>query len=190
VRLFAAVRPSPEAVAHLSAALVALTAGRESPPQIRWIPPDRWHVTICFFGEVAEPKMPDVMRRLARAAHRCQGGHVRLRRGAHFGRQALYLGLSGDVEPLSTLANAAVAAARRAGIPVATRRFRPHLTVARGRAGADLTPWSAALAEYLGPPWPVDRLLLVRSELGPLPRYTDVAWWPLARTADGAATDG
>jgi RNA 2',3'-cyclic 3'-phosphodiesterase len=190
VRLFAAVRPSPEAVAHLSAALAALVAGRGPAPEVRWIPPDRWHVTICFFGEVAEPRIPEITRRLARAADRSQSGTVSLRRGGHFGRQALYLRLAGDVAPLTTLATTAATAAKRVGIPVEDRRFRPHLTVARGRAGADLASWATALSEYVGPPWHVERLVLVRSELRPFPRYTDVAAWPLVGFAGGASGDG
>ena len=68
---------------------------------------------------------------------------------------------------LARLAESVTAGASRAGAPPPDRRrrFQPHLTLARCRIPADVTPLVAALAGYQGPPWTADRLHLVRSRL-------------------------
>jgi 2'-5' RNA ligase len=83
--------------------------------------------------------------------------------------------------PSDREATHAAAAARHSGIEVEDRRFHPHLTIARGRAGADLRQWVKALASYAGPPWPMDRVSLVRSKVGPRPSYTELESWPITR---------
>jgi 2'-5' RNA ligase len=83
------------------------------------------------------------------------------------------------------LAASVGAAARRCGIAVDDRPYRPHLTLARGREGADLRPAVAALSGFAGCPWTADALHLVRSRLGAGPGGTAaheiVETWPLGR---------
>jgi 2'-5' RNA ligase len=85
------------------------------------------------------------------------------------------------------LAASVAAAARRCGIAVDARRYRPHLTLARGRDGADLRPVVAALTGFTGSPWTADALHLVRSRLGAGPGGTAahevIATWQLGRPA-------
>ena len=81
------------------------------------------------------------------------------------------------------------AAARRCGLPVDTRPYRPHLTLARTLARArdpatDLAPLAAALDGFAGRPWSASDLHLVRSVLGAGPGRTahhePVASWPFS----------
>jgi 2'-5' RNA ligase len=44
---------------------------------------------------------------------------------------------------------------------------------------ADVDQDRATLADYLGPSWPATEVVLVRSHLGPRPRYDRLAAWPL-----------
>jgi len=82
---------------------------------------------------------------------------------------------------LTALAASVAAGARRAGAPADDegRRFRPHVTVARSRHAADLSPLVRALGEFSGAAWTADHVHLVRSYTGPLPRYDTLASWPL-----------
>lgn len=67
------------------------------------------------------------------------------------------------------------------------RRHTPHLTLARSRGHADLTPYTAALEGFRGREWEVREMSLVRSRLpaggvpGEQPRYEVVRAWPLGR---------
>jgi hypothetical protein len=78
----------------------------------------------------------------------------------------------GGVDALRRLAASVGAAARRCGIDVEDRPYRPHLTLARGREGADLRSAVEALSGFAGSPWTADALHLVRSRLGAGPGGT------------------
>ena len=70
----------------------------------------------------------------------------------------------------------------RARFPRDNKQFRPHLTIARpgDRLTADELAGDLALLDgYQGPKWTVDRILLMRSHLGPHPTYDVMAEVPL-----------
>lgn len=183
MRLFVAVWPPESAIADLAQAVAALTVDAPAP---RWLPVHRWHITLAFLGEVEESAVPDLTQRLARTVRGAESGELRLAGAGRFGRAVLWAGVSGEVDPLATLARRICAAARGAGIGLDDRPFHPHLTLARSGHGANLRPWCAALAKYIGPSWAADRVTLVRSTLGPHPVYERVAAWPVGRRSSGS----
>ncbi|MEU3794713.1 RNA 2',3'-cyclic phosphodiesterase [Streptomyces fructofermentans] len=190
MRLFAAVLPPPEAAAELASAAEAL---RELPGagDLRWTGRPGWHFTMAFYGEVPDEAVPDLSARLERAARRTGPFPLALRGGGRFGDRALWVGAAGDVHALRLLAGRAEAAGRRAGLPGEDRhRYRPHLTLARGRAAADLAPYVASLDGFTGRTWTVAELSLVLSRLprsgvpGEQPRYETLARWPLGAAGE------
>jgi 2'-5' RNA ligase len=88
-------------------------------------------------------------------------------------------------QALARLAASVAAGARRARAPSPDegRRYRPHLTLARLPAPADVRPLLAELAGPAGPPWTAADIRLIRSYLGGSPpgppRYAEIARWPL-----------
>jgi RNA 2',3'-cyclic 3'-phosphodiesterase len=182
MRLFVAVWPPPAAVDELGRALAEV---RTAVPQLRWTIPEQWHLTLAFLGEVADDRRPELERRLARAAARHQPVTVRLSGAGQFSNRVLFVKLGGDLPAMRRLAASAGAAARRAGIPVPDRPYRPHLTLARtGSTGADeLRPLAARLAAFESSPWTAAGFDLVQSRLGRGPgrraEYLTVASWPL-----------
>ena len=178
MRLFVAVVPPEEALAHLANAVERV---RPLEPALRWAEPQRWHLTLAFLGEVGEEVLPELSERLARAAARHPAHRLALEGAGRFGQRVLWVGVGRDAGLLPPLAASVAAAARRCGIAMEERPYRPHVTVARARERTrpDLRPLVTALAPYAGPPFPVDRIVLVRSHLGPRPSYDDVASWPL-----------
>jgi 2'-5' RNA ligase len=178
MRLFVAVWPGASAIAHLAAAVEALQVD-SGPP--RWLPGERWHLTLAFLGEVDEATVPRLQAGLARAARRANRTELQLAGAGRFGNNVLWVGVAGSAAPLTELAGRAGAAARRTGIVLEDRQFHPHLTVARGRDGCDLQLWARTLVSYAGPSWPMDQVSLVRSTLGPQPSYTELASWPIGR---------
>ncbi|MGY0024803.1 RNA 2',3'-cyclic phosphodiesterase [Streptomyces sp. cg35] len=181
MRLFAAVLPPDPVVAELGRAVDRL-AGRDG---LRWTGRDGWHLTLAFYGEVPGETVPELARRLARAAARTGEFGLALGGGGHFGGRALWAGVRGDVAVLRRLAERAEAAGTKAGLPGEHRRYRPHLTLARSRRAHDFGPYVAALDGFAGTPWTVRELALVRSHLptsgvpGEQPRYEKVGCWEL-----------
>ena len=181
LRLFVALVPPADALDELAAAVEALRA----PPGLRWTRPEQWHVTLAFLAEVDDRTREALTPRLERVAHRHAPPTLALAGGGRFGRQVLWTRVDGDRAALRRLADAVRAAARRCGLPVDARPYRPHLTLARAsRPATDLTPLAAALDGFAGRPWSASDLHLVRSVLGAGPGRTahhePVASWPLS----------
>src|SRR5260370_25553349 len=160
---------------------------REGRPDLRWTSHEAWHVTLAFLGQVSDVAAGRLMPRLERAAHRHETVALGFAHGGAFpnGTRArvLWTGLQGDHRALAALAAAVSAGARRAGAPPPDegRAFRPHLTLARCRAPADVRPLVAALAGFAGTPLIADRIHLIRSQPGPRPPCQALASWPLRR---------
>ncbi|MBB2914733.1 2'-5' RNA ligase [Streptosporangium becharense] len=185
MRLFAGLLPPPpvrDELAH------ALEPHRDGWPGLRWLSPVNWHVTLSFFGEVPDPVLPELRVRLGRAAARHAPLTVSFAGGGAFPSprraRVFWTGLTGDRLPLTRLADSVAAGGRRAGIERAeSRRFAPHLSLARSRADTDLRPLVEAFETFAGTPWQVDAVHLVRSHLGATVRYETVAEWPLTARA-------
>src|SRR5260221_1861213 len=153
MRLFVAIAPPPAVLEELEGTVAPL---RPAWPALRWTGREAWHVTLAFLGEVGEDTAMALGLRLERAAHRHPGLSLSFRASRAFpapGRaQVLWTGIHGDRRALEALARSVAAGARRAGAPPPDegRRFRPHLTLARGPEPADVGPLVQALADYAG----------------------------------------
>ncbi|MGD6744108.1 RNA 2',3'-cyclic phosphodiesterase [Streptomyces sp. BH106] len=185
MRLFTAVLPPADALAELGDAVGTLPPAEDG---IRWTERCGWHITLAFYGDVPEDTLPELSRRLARAAPRTEPFTLALGGGGHFGGRALWTGVSGDVGALRRVAERAEAAGRRSGLEMEDRRYRPHLTLARSRETRDLGAYVSALDGFVGTPWTATELTLVRSLLprsgvpGERPRYEKVAGWRFGDT--------
>ncbi|MEU6660516.1 RNA 2',3'-cyclic phosphodiesterase [Streptomyces sp. NPDC046821] len=188
MRLFAAVLPPDGALDELGRAVDQLR-DLEGAGRLRWSGRPGWHFTLAFYGEVPEETVPELSRRLERAAARTAPFPLALRGGGHFGSRALWVGAAGDIATMRRLAERSEAAARKAGLETEEHRhYRAHLTVARGDGTVGLRPFTEALDEFTGQEWTVGELALVRSRLprsgvrGERPRYEKVGGWPLTAT--------
>jgi RNA 2',3'-cyclic 3'-phosphodiesterase len=182
MRLFVAIAPEPRVRQELETRVAPL---RPAWPALRWTGQQAWHVTLAFLGEVDEAVVPRLAERLGRAA----GKHPRLELSAAGAgafptvprARVLWTGVRGDPDALRKMSGSVAKGATKAGAPPPgeRRRFRPHITLARSRQPADFRPLITALADYSGPAWMADRIHLIRSYLGPLPRYESLGDWPL-----------
>ena len=171
MRLFVAVEPPAEALDHLAAFTADLAVVRTG---TRVTARPLWHVTLAFLGEVPDERVPAAVAAVDGTVAGQEPPQLRISGGGRFGRgrfTILWAGISGDLRPLRL---ALAKQLRKAKLPYDDKRFHPHLTVARPgdrlpreEIDADV----AALKTYHGPQWTVDRLRLVRSHLGPKPRY-------------------
>lgn len=172
-RMFVAVVPPPEAVAHLDDFL----AVRRDAAAFRWSDPEQWHLTLAFSADVPDRSLDDLDERLARLAGRRTPLDLRVAGGGAFPHpdraRVLYarLGASDEaVAALDLLAAGCRAAMSKAGARVDGQRFRPHLTLGRLGRPDNVTPWVRLLEAYEGPGWVAEEIALVASHLGEGPR--------------------
>ena len=162
MRLFAAILLPAEVVADLEATVAA-----HRDDVLRWTAPESWHLTLAFYGQVSDARVPELKARLTRAARKHATMSLALSGVGRFDQRALWVGCQGDVSAMHALARSVAAAGRRTGAAAEEgRRFRAHVTLARAPRPVDLRPYVAALGPYHGRGWTADGVALVRSHLG------------------------
>lgn len=171
MRLFAALVPPEEALAHLEEFLEP----RRASGAFRWTGADQWHVTLAFYAEVGEHQVEELQARLESAVAKRRPVQLRAAGGGAFpdvgSAKVVWAGLSvDDPVELDRLAVGCRAAAARAGVRVDGQAFRPHLTLARLRVPQEVTRWVRLLDAYEGPTWSGEAVSLVASHLGGGPR--------------------
>lgn len=166
----------------------ALAAVREGLPAARWVPRERWHLTLRFLGETEPAARPALDRALGEAFAAAAPLAVRPRGAGWFpatGRAARVLWVG--MEPGDGLAGvqrrAAEAAERELRLEREHRPYRAHLTVARLRSpwpAESLETWRAAMAGFVGSSFRIGEGVLVQSLLDPSGvRYRRLAAYPM-----------
>ncbi len=130
-RLFAAVKihPSPEFLETYN----SLKSGLKF-AEIKWVKPEIIHVTLKFFGETDEKRIPDIKKVLKEVAQRHQPFTSELANVGIFGStydpRVIWFGLE-KAEPLQSLAQDVLSSVEQIGWPRDRQNFVPHLTIAR-----------------------------------------------------------
>jgi 2'-5' RNA ligase len=187
LRLFVACELPPDALeglARVQSELRDRSAGR-----LRWVRPEGIHLTLKFLGAVAPEMSKRVVDALAAAIVEPFTLNLRFDRLGSFGGRmrlrVLWVGLAGDVEELSSLAETVEKALKPLGFLRESRPFAPHLTLARvpDDMGVDERSRLADLvAAYKLPPLPsmsISEVSLMQSFLLPGgARYEQRATFP------------
>ena len=186
--MFVALAPSQPALEHLEE---FLSPRQEAGAGLRWTVPEQWHLTLAFFGDVAERHFDDLVERLGRAAARRTAVELTIAGGGAFpnpGRaKVVYAGVdaAGREEELRRMATGARAAGTRSGAGDEGGRFHPHVTLARSGRPIEATRWIRVMEAYRGPSWTATELVLVESHLGEgprrRPRYEVLETFPVGR---------
>jgi 2'-5' RNA ligase len=161
IRLFAAVA-IPEEVGE------GLARRQQGLPGARWRSTDSLHVTLRFFGDVAESTAEDIDSALAGVF--CEAMTLRLEGVGAFENgepRAVWAGVEPS-EALGRLAARCESAARRAGRPAERRPWRPHVTLAYLRRAEPrrVAAWLQGHNLLKSPPFDVDAFGLYSSRLG------------------------
>lgn len=128
-RLFLAVWPD----APVRDALAAWQRAWSWPPGAALVPPDRLHLTLHFLGDVAPARLPALAAGLR---VRCEPFEL------HFGHAATWAGGTAVLRPDATppellrLHGRLAAALAALEVPVESRPYRAHVTLARRAVGA------------------------------------------------------
>ncbi len=163
-RLFVAVWP-PDPVVEVLRALP-----RKDQRGVRFLPPERWHVTLRFLGEAKADDVADALERAELPAAT-----------ARVGPAIDMLGTRSVIAPvrgLDELAAEVTAATADIGDPPARRTYAGHITIARVKRGAIVRN---VVGSRCDADFDVERVALVESRLRPTgAEYATVAAWPTA----------
>lgn len=100
-------------------------------PGARWIEREAFHLTLCFIGEVTEPVAEEIDQALSRI--KTSPFDIQLHGISEFGHKkpyAIWAGVS-EIEALRTLQTEQETLLRRLRIDLETRKYTPHVTLAR-----------------------------------------------------------
>lgn len=184
-RCFAAVSLEPALTQEAFRATGPLRAAVRG---VKWVPADRMHVTMAFYGDVPREQIPPLQGALRATARERPAVSLVLRGAGTFpprgAPRVVWLGLETPDGGLQTLHRAVARASESCGFPRERRPFRAHLTLGRIRRGKRTPGLREALAPLVEREFgrcTIDALTLYRSELRPEgPRYTVLERFPLA----------
>jgi 2'-5' RNA ligase len=175
VRTFIALPLSPEPAAELMAFYDRLRR-RFASDLVRWTPPEQWHLTLRFLGDVAPEEwlaLETALRQAGatQAAFQMQWTGL----GGFPGLDAprvIWLGLAGELDRLAVLQEKVSQATAPWGSHRESQKFHPHLTL--GRVKLDNPGDRRRIGERLSSlpfpcrcRWHADQVILMRSELTP-----------------------
>jgi 2'-5' RNA ligase len=162
IRLFAAIAVPPD----IGAGLVRRQQGL---PGARWRPTEAFHITLRFFGEIAEHVADDLDAELStvtgEALTLALEGVGSFQDGDDI--HAVWAGVA-ENPALRQLAARCESAARRAGLAPDRRAWRPHVTLAYLRRAEPMrvAAWIAGHNLLKSPPFRVTSFGLYSSRLG------------------------
>lgn len=163
MRLFVAVEIPAAVRAAVAEAVAPL---REAAPRLRWVAPERYHLTVVFLGSVDGGLLGAVGDAIAAG---CAGvGVFPLALSGEvgtFGRRVLWAGLEPSEELAGLAGSVAAAVGPVVALPDGDRPFSAHLTLAR--AGREPVRRSlVASVEMPALSWSVRRVVLMQSAAG------------------------
>ncbi len=177
LRLFFALWPPARVREQLWESLAPLRRAR---PGVRWVPPERYHVTLRFLGDTPAALLPS-LKVAADSLSREKAFRARFTAAGVFPPRGTPRVYWVGVTPgrLIRMRKALDAALDRVGIAPERRPFKAHLTVGRVRPGRGAMGPAGALGSGLEAAcqdaFAVDSVHLVRSELFPDgPRYANI----------------
>jgi 2'-5' RNA ligase len=175
MRLFFASFPDGDSRRSVSAAVRALTL----PSASKHLPPEQYHLTLIFLGEVRDDQVQAV--REAGETQRIACFSVRFDRWEYWeGARALVASAPNLPQPLMTLRASLAAALTQRGVAFDDKPWRAHITVARKLTQAPVLP---ELSEFICTLRAFSLVASVTAPAGSASVYTVVDTWPLLDTA-------
>ena len=142
---------------------------RAPSPHARWVPPENMHITLRFIGEVEPPVATEIDTQLARVD--APAFEMNLTGLGTFGSRGRLRALWAGIENTALLIHLQAkieSACGRAGLLPESRKFHPHVTLARCKNAREELA-AEFVATYQGfdlPAIPVDRFFLFSSRMG------------------------
>jgi 2'-5' RNA ligase len=179
LRLFLAIAVPP-------AIAVRLSALETNVPGASWRSPELFHLTLSFLGEVDEATARDIDLEVGRIV--AAPFEISLAGTGSFGGKeptALWAGVSAPPD-LSRLAASCESAVRNAGLAPASRRYKPHITLAylHSTLDYDVANYLQDTADFRTEPFWVDHFCMYSSRATRSgSHYVEEAVYPLTGQA-------
>jgi 2'-5' RNA ligase len=169
IRSFIAVAVPPESAESIRAAQDKL---KVAGPQIKWVNPDSFHITLKFLGGVEPERLKATWQSVSEALAGARPFTMRFRGVGAFPSasraRVVWVGISEGADELTEIAKRVEQVCSEHGFEMENRPFTAHLTLGRAREPGPDPALAAAMKELaeadLGQAG-VDRVLLMRSEL-------------------------
>jgi 2'-5' RNA ligase len=170
IRTFIAVSISEkarEAVTEMINSLQNFSSG------IRWVKPENMHLTLKFLGDVEEEKLPELEEALKLSAEKIKRFNYELVNVGCFPNykrpRVLWVGVEDSENQLLPLHQNIESEFIKLGFPKESRKFKPHLTVARVK---DFRKCESAISKFKGYNFgsyknDVGEVVLMKSDLFP-----------------------
>jgi RNA 2',3'-cyclic 3'-phosphodiesterase len=160
---------------------------KRSRADVRWVAVNNIHLTLKFFGNVPDEEIDTLALAAREAAAETAPLQLQATVAGAFpspnAPRVVWLGLGGDLVPLTQLFYRLEKAFAALGYPPETRAFSPHLTLGRVKSPANrerLAKLLANLPPVDWPPFEVKELILFQSVLSPKgSKYTPLKMIPL-----------
>lgn len=137
MRLFLAINLPSSVVAAIDHEVAAL---RAAAPAVRWIPPEKWHLTVRFIGEQPLERVAAIREAIDAATARHADVPLAIRGVGAFPNfrraRIVWIGVAPDPR-LEMLHHDIESACVALGMEHEGRPFRPHVTIARVAHGVD-----------------------------------------------------
>jgi RNA 2',3'-cyclic 3'-phosphodiesterase len=160
---------------------------KRSRADVRWVPVGNIHLTLKFFGNVPDEEIGALALAARQAAAEAAPFQLQVTGAGAFpspqAPRVVWLGLGGDVLPLTHLFHRLEKAFATLGYLPEGRAFNPHLTLGRVKSPANrekLARLLTTLPPLNWPPFTVKELILFQSILSPQgSKYTPLKVIPL-----------
>ena len=139
-----------------------------------WVKPGNIHLTLKFLGDVDPDDLESIREAIGEATNRHRSFSLRIGGVGAFPNLArprvMWVGVKTGGERVSALAQDINVALSHCGFSFETKKFNPHLTIARLKERIDLRPYTNQYHQYDridGAEMTVDTVALVQSQLHP-----------------------
>jgi RNA 2',3'-cyclic 3'-phosphodiesterase len=153
---------------------------KSSDPDVRWVNPDKIHLTLKFFGDIEESQIDSILNSIETPVHSTQPFQIKVRGTGAFPNpknpRVVWVGLTEGKETLSHLQKELESSLEKIGFQPEDRSFNPHLTLGRVKSSRGKGALAAKIEKYREEEFgefQVERVILFKSELTPSgPVYT------------------
>jgi 2'-5' RNA ligase len=153
---------------------------RSTHADVRWVNPEKIHLTLKFFGNIEESKIDSILKSIEEPAQNTAPFSLKVKGVGAFPNlknpRVIWMGLVDGKEILTSLQKQIEKQLEKIGFQAEDRPFHPHLTLGRmklGRGKEDLMGRMEKHKEEEFGVFPVERMILFKSDLKPTgPIYT------------------